>query len=159
MTGREHTIIGLVAEGHSNNQIAHILNISVKTVENLIRASIMRKLNLRLHGRIGALRRAQQADRGLRRSVVAPSAQPVQGRRHPSLGRDRFVQGTWPERSGASMPVRTAMCTIAPHFQQTVRWGATHTRGADAPRAYAANSPQKQRDEASRQVPLRTQAS
>jgi DNA-binding NarL/FixJ family response regulator len=45
LTGREHTIIRLVAEGHSNKQIAQILNISVKTVETH-RASIMRKLNL-----------------------------------------------------------------------------------------------------------------
>ena len=46
LTGREHTIIRLVAEGHSNNQIAHILNISVKTVETH-RASAMHKLKLR----------------------------------------------------------------------------------------------------------------
>ena len=35
----------LVAEGHSNKQIAQILNISVKTVE-MHRASILRKLDL-----------------------------------------------------------------------------------------------------------------
>ena len=45
LTGREHTIIRLVAEGHSNKQIAQLLNISVKTVETH-RASIMRKLGL-----------------------------------------------------------------------------------------------------------------
>ena len=45
LTGREHTIIRLVAEGHSNKQIANLLSISVKTVETH-RASIMRKLGL-----------------------------------------------------------------------------------------------------------------
>ncbi len=45
LTGREQTIIRLVAEGHSNKQIAQLLNISVKTVETH-RASIMRKLGL-----------------------------------------------------------------------------------------------------------------
>ena len=45
LTGREHTIVQLVAEGHSNKQIAQILNISIKTVETH-RASIMRKLDL-----------------------------------------------------------------------------------------------------------------
>ncbi len=45
LTGREHTIVQLVAEGHSNKQIAQILNISAKTVETH-RASIMRKLDL-----------------------------------------------------------------------------------------------------------------
>ena len=33
LTGREHTIVQLVAEGHSNKQIAQILNITIKTVE------------------------------------------------------------------------------------------------------------------------------
>ena len=35
----------LIAEGHSNKQIANILNISLKTVETH-RAAVMRKLNL-----------------------------------------------------------------------------------------------------------------
>ncbi len=45
LTGREHTIIRLIAEGHSNKQIANLLSISVKTVDTH-RASIMRKLGL-----------------------------------------------------------------------------------------------------------------
>ena len=45
LTSREHTIVRLVAEGHSNKQIANLLSISVKTVETH-RASIMRKLGL-----------------------------------------------------------------------------------------------------------------
>lgn len=45
LTSRERGVIQLIAEGHSNKQIANILNISVKTVETH-RASAMRKLNL-----------------------------------------------------------------------------------------------------------------
>ena len=45
LTSRERNIVHLVAEGHSNKQIANLLSISVKTVETH-RASIMRKLGL-----------------------------------------------------------------------------------------------------------------
>jgi DNA-binding NarL/FixJ family response regulator len=45
LTSRERGIVQLVAEGHSNKQIAQILNISVKTVE-VHRASVLRKLDL-----------------------------------------------------------------------------------------------------------------
>lgn len=45
LTSRERGVIQLIAEGHSNKQIASILNISVKTVETH-RAAAMRKLNL-----------------------------------------------------------------------------------------------------------------
>jgi DNA-binding NarL/FixJ family response regulator len=45
LTSRERGIVHLVAEGHSNKQIANLLSISVKTVETH-RASIMRKLGL-----------------------------------------------------------------------------------------------------------------
>lgn len=45
LTSRERGVIQLIAEGHSNKQIANILNISVKTVETH-RAAAMRKLNL-----------------------------------------------------------------------------------------------------------------
>ena len=45
LTDREQTIVRLVAEGHSNKQIARLLNINVKTVETH-RASIRRKLDL-----------------------------------------------------------------------------------------------------------------
>jgi DNA-binding NarL/FixJ family response regulator len=45
LTGREHTIVRMVAEGLSNKQIAQELNIAVKTVETR-RATILRKLDL-----------------------------------------------------------------------------------------------------------------
>ncbi len=45
LTGREQTIVQMVAEGHSNKQIAQILNITIKTAETH-RANIMRKLDL-----------------------------------------------------------------------------------------------------------------
>ena len=45
LSPRERQIVQLVAEGHSNKEIAKLLNISLKTVETH-RASIMRKLNL-----------------------------------------------------------------------------------------------------------------
>jgi len=38
-------VLQLIAEGHTNKQIATILNISLKTVESH-RAAMMRKLNL-----------------------------------------------------------------------------------------------------------------
>ena len=46
LTGRETEILQLVAEGHSNREIAKILFISIKTVENH-RSKIMKKLNFR----------------------------------------------------------------------------------------------------------------
>jgi len=45
LTSRERGVVQLIAEGHSNKQIAQVLSISVKTVESH-RASVMRKLNL-----------------------------------------------------------------------------------------------------------------
>ena len=45
LTDRERAILQLIAEGHTNRQIAHTLSISVKTVETH-RAAIMRKLHL-----------------------------------------------------------------------------------------------------------------
>jgi DNA-binding NarL/FixJ family response regulator len=45
LTNRERSVVQLIAEGHTNKQIAHILDISLKTVETH-RASVMRKLNL-----------------------------------------------------------------------------------------------------------------
>ena len=45
LTNRERGVVQLIAEGHSNKQIGHLLNISVKTVETH-RAAVMRKLNL-----------------------------------------------------------------------------------------------------------------
>ena len=45
LTNRERGVVQLITEGHTNKQIANILNISLKTVETH-RAAIMRKLNL-----------------------------------------------------------------------------------------------------------------
>ena len=45
LTTRERGVVQLVAEGHTNKQIARLLSISLKTVETH-RATIMRKLNL-----------------------------------------------------------------------------------------------------------------
>jgi DNA-binding NarL/FixJ family response regulator len=45
ITSRERNVLQLIAEGHTNKQIAALLNIGVKTVETH-RAAIMRKLNL-----------------------------------------------------------------------------------------------------------------
>jgi DNA-binding NarL/FixJ family response regulator len=45
LTGRERSVVQLVAEGHSNKQIANVLSISIKTVETH-RASVMRKLDI-----------------------------------------------------------------------------------------------------------------
>ena len=44
LTSRERGIVQLIAEGHSNKNIAHVLNISIKTVETH-RSNIMHKLN------------------------------------------------------------------------------------------------------------------
>jgi len=45
LTNRERGVVQLIAEGHTNKQIAELLNISIKTVETH-RASVMRKLDL-----------------------------------------------------------------------------------------------------------------
>jgi DNA-binding NarL/FixJ family response regulator len=45
LTSREREIVQLLAEGHSNKQIAKLLDLSVKTVETH-RATVMRKLEL-----------------------------------------------------------------------------------------------------------------
>ena len=49
LTPREREVLTLIAEGHTNRQIAHALTISVKTVDRH-RENIMRKLNL--HNRV-----------------------------------------------------------------------------------------------------------
>jgi DNA-binding NarL/FixJ family response regulator len=46
LTGRQHQILDLVSLGHSNREIAIILQISVRTVE-VHRFNLMRKLNVR----------------------------------------------------------------------------------------------------------------
>jgi DNA-binding NarL/FixJ family response regulator len=45
LSPRERLIVQLIAEGHSNKEMAEILNLSVKTIETH-RAAAMRKLNL-----------------------------------------------------------------------------------------------------------------
>jgi DNA-binding NarL/FixJ family response regulator len=45
LTDREQTIVRLVADGHSNKQMANLLNITLKTVQTY-RATIKRKLDL-----------------------------------------------------------------------------------------------------------------
>jgi DNA-binding NarL/FixJ family response regulator len=45
LTNRERGVVQLIAEGHTNKQIAAVLTISLKTVETH-RATVMRKLNL-----------------------------------------------------------------------------------------------------------------
>jgi len=45
LSPRERTIVRLIAEGHSNNEIGKIFNLSIKTIESH-RAAAMRKLNL-----------------------------------------------------------------------------------------------------------------
>ena len=45
LTPRERGVVQLVAEGHSNKQMANVLNISIKTVESH-RSTVMRKLNM-----------------------------------------------------------------------------------------------------------------
>lgn len=46
LSPRERAVVQLIAEGHTNKQVASLLNISQKTVESH-RAAVMRKLNLR----------------------------------------------------------------------------------------------------------------
>jgi DNA-binding NarL/FixJ family response regulator len=46
LTPRERMVLQLIAEGHSNREMAEILNLSIKTIESH-RAEVMRKLNLK----------------------------------------------------------------------------------------------------------------
>ena len=57
LTGRQHQILNLVLIGHTNRQIATLLQISVRTVE-VHRFNLMRKLNVRNVAQL--LRRALQ---------------------------------------------------------------------------------------------------
>ena len=45
LTDRERVVVRLIAEGHSNKEVALLLGITIKTVETH-RAAVMRKLNL-----------------------------------------------------------------------------------------------------------------
>ena len=51
LTDREREILQLVAEGHSNRQIADLLNLSIRTVQNH-RAHIMEKLGMHDRGEL-----------------------------------------------------------------------------------------------------------
>jgi DNA-binding NarL/FixJ family response regulator len=55
LTPREHEVLQLIAEGHTNTGIAQIMNVSVKTVEKH-RANLMSKLNV--HDLAGLIRTA-----------------------------------------------------------------------------------------------------
>jgi DNA-binding CsgD family transcriptional regulator len=55
LSDQETRVVKLVGEGHTNNQIAKILNITVRTVETH-RAAAMRKLNV--SSSAGLVRRA-----------------------------------------------------------------------------------------------------
>jgi len=57
LTGRQHQILNLVLIGHTNREIATLLQISVRTVE-VHRFNLMRKLNVRNVAQL--LRRALQ---------------------------------------------------------------------------------------------------
>ncbi len=73
---REIEVLGVVAQGHSNKEIAAILGISNQTVKNHITA-IMRKLavNDRTHAVVYALRHGWIPDApGARRGAAAPGA-------------------------------------------------------------------------------------
>ncbi len=57
LTPREKDVLALIAEGHSNKEIASILNISAKTVD-VHRSNIMRKLDV--HDAISLIKKAVQ---------------------------------------------------------------------------------------------------
>jgi len=57
LTPREIEILGLIAQGHTNRQIADLLTLSVRTVESH-RANLMEKLNV--HSRVELVRYAAQ---------------------------------------------------------------------------------------------------
>jgi len=55
LSPREWELLHLIAEGHTNNEMAHILHLSVKTIEKH-RASLMAKLNV--HDVAGLIKKA-----------------------------------------------------------------------------------------------------
>ncbi len=76
LSPREIEVLGVVAQGHSNKEIATLLGISDQTVKNHI-TSIMRKLavNDRTHAVVYALRQGWITDApGTRRGAAAPDA-------------------------------------------------------------------------------------
>jgi len=76
LSPREIEVLGVIAQGHSNKEIATLLGISDQTVKNHI-TSIMRKLavNDRTHAVVYALRQGWiTAAPGTRRGAAAPDA-------------------------------------------------------------------------------------
>ena len=84
LTNRERCVVQLIAEGHTNKQVASILSISLKTVETH-RSAIMRKLNLSSSAGLVALCDPQQYRAGL-------------------IGRAARWHATFVRRSGADRP-------------------------------------------------------
>ena len=64
LSSRERRVVQLIAEGHTNKEIASILNLSVKTVETH-RAAIMRKLRVHSSADCRPLRGPQQDHGGV----------------------------------------------------------------------------------------------
>ena len=89
LTEREIEVLRLIALGHTNNEIAEQLYLSVRTVETH-RAHIQQKLGLSTPGRAGALRARQRADRALATPWTWRAR--ARGRRHSA--RDRTRRGT-----------------------------------------------------------------
>ena len=75
LSPREQEVLKLIAEAHTNKQIAEILHLAEKTVESH-RANLLRKLGHARPGRARALRDPAGADRG----VGAAPRQPAGGR-------------------------------------------------------------------------------
>jgi DNA-binding NarL/FixJ family response regulator len=46
LTSRERMVVQLIAEGHTNREVAEVLNLSIKTIESH-RAQVLRKLNVK----------------------------------------------------------------------------------------------------------------
>ncbi|MBV8531996.1 MAG: helix-turn-helix transcriptional regulator, partial [Candidatus Eremiobacteraeota bacterium] len=61
LSPREREVADLVAGGHSNDEIARILHISLRTVENHV-SSALRKLNVRSRLQLGRLLTRSQAE-------------------------------------------------------------------------------------------------
>ena len=67
LTPREEEVVKLIAEAHTNAQIAEILHLAEKTIESH-RANVLRKLGMRDRVRAGPLRDPARADRGVGKS-------------------------------------------------------------------------------------------
>ena len=104
LTNRERGVVQLIAEGHSNKQIAQLLNISLKTVETH-RATHHAQAQAFLVRRSRALRDPQQARRGVNvrrlsegrrgsghRSTVRPAPGPSPRNRYRSNGATAYTR-------------------------------------------------------------------